>query len=113
MFMKTFTTLRRFRFAGTLVITSLGLVIGPRAAETGNSLTSDVAITNAPSELRLPPNLIEQLRREIEQGQARQAEAVAASLNLVEPALARLQERQAETLRSANRTVLIVAGGRH
>lgn len=108
--MKTFTALRWFRFACALALASSGLMISPRAAETGSSLTSDTASTNAPAEMRLTPHLLEQLRREIEQSQARQAEAVAASLNLVEPALARMQERQAETLRSANRTILIVAG---
>jgi len=72
----------------------------------GDSQTS----TNAPGPVRLDQEAIDQLRREIEQSAARNAEAIAAGLSLIEPELARMHERQMEAVQSSNRTLLIVAG---
>ena len=58
----------------------------------------------------LSPQVIEQLRREIEQSAVRNAEAITSSLSLIEPTLNRLHERQMEAVQSSNRTILIVAG---
>jgi len=67
------------------------------------------AVTNAPVQIDLMPLLIEQLRQDMEASQARNAAALTASLSLIEPALSRLQLRQAEALQGANNKILIVA----
>jgi hypothetical protein len=66
--------------------------------------------TNSQEEVRLSQQAIDQLRREIEQSAARNTEAITSSLNLIEPTLTRLHERQMETVQSSNRTILIAAG---
>ena len=79
-----------------------------RAAE---SIGPAPEITNSANDAHLSPQMIEQIRREMDAALARNAETItAASLTLMEPALARMQQRQTEALQSANRTVLIVAG---
>ena len=62
------------------------------------------------SEGRITQATIDQLRREIEQSSARNAEAITASLSVIEPTLRQMQERQMEALQSSNRTILTVAG---
>lgn len=66
--------------------------------------------TNSQGELHLSQQAIDQLRREIEQSAARNAEAITSSLSLIEPTLARMHDRQMEAVQSSNRTILIVAG---
>ena len=68
-------------------------------------------ITNSASDSHLSPQVVEQIRRVMDTALARNAETItAASLTLMEPALARMQQRQTEALQSANRTVLLIAG---
>ena len=79
-----------------------------RAAE---SIGPAPELTNSAGDSRLSPEMIEQIRREMDAALARNAEAInGASLALIEPALARIQQRQTEALQGANRTVLLVAG---
>jgi hypothetical protein len=118
--MKEPTGFRRFR-AGILVLIFL-LLASPELfaaeAEPAVSAPPDVAPsvpeapgpTNSHDELRLSQQAIDQLRREIEQSAARNTEAITSSLNLIEPTLIRLHERQMETVQSSNRTILIAAG---
>jgi len=74
------------------------------------SVSDSHSPTNVQNELRLSRQAIEQLRREIEQSTARNAEAITSSLSLIEPILARLHDRRMEAVQSSNRTILIVAG---
>jgi hypothetical protein len=118
--MKQPTGFRRFR-AGIFALIFL-LWASPELlsaeAEPAVSAPPDVAPavpeaqgpTNSPDELRLSQQAIDQLRREIEQSAARNTEAITSSLNLIEPTLTRLHERQMETVQSSNRTILIAAG---
>jgi len=79
-----------------------------RAAE---SIGPAPELTNSASDSHLSPQVVEQIRREMDAALARNSETItAASLTLMEPALARMQQRQTEALQSANRTVLMVAG---
>ena len=79
-----------------------------RAAE---SIGPEPVLTNNAADTRLSPQMLEQIRHEIDGALARNAEAItAASLTMMEPVLSRMQQRQTEALQSANRTVLIVAG---
>ena len=63
----------------------------------------------AEADARMGQQMIDQLRREIESSIARNAEAVTTSLSQLEPALARMHERQVEAMQNSNR-ILIVAG---
>ena len=77
------------------------------AAETASksteqSVSDSSSPTNAQGELRLSQQAIDQLRREIEQSAARNAEAITYSLSLIEPTLARLHDRQMEAVQSSN-----------
>jgi hypothetical protein len=118
--MKEPTGFRRF-CAGILVLIFLVLAspeLFAAEAEPAVSAPPDVAPsvpeapgpTNSQDELRLSQQAIDQLRREIEQSAARNTEAITSSLNLIEPTLTRLHERQMETVQSSNRTILIAAG---
>lgn len=84
------------------------LAASAKAAE-GNA-TDPAATTNAANESRITQATIDQLRREIEQSAARNAEAITASLSVIEPTLRQMQERQMEAVQRSNRTILIVAG---
>lgn len=66
--------------------------------------------TNVEAEILLTRQALDQLRREVEQSAARNAAAVTSSLGLVEAALARMHERQMESMQNSNRTILIVSG---
>jgi tetratricopeptide (TPR) repeat protein len=68
------------------------------------------SVTNGATESRITQATIEQLRREIEQSAVRNAEAITASLSVIEPTLRQMQERQMEAVQRSNRTILIVAG---
>ena len=74
------------------------------------SLAEPASPTNAAGEIRLSQPVIDQLRREIEQSAARNAEAINAGLSLIEPTLARMHERQMEAVQSSNRSILMVVG---
>ena len=76
----------------------------------GSASTDSQELTNPPGPVRLDQEAIDQLRREIDQSAARNAEAITAGLSLIEPALARMHERQMEAVQSSNRTLLVVAG---
>jgi TolA-binding protein len=81
------------------------------AGKTSESVGPDSqSTTNALAETRITQATIDQLRREIEQSAARNAEAITASLSVIEPTLRQMQERQMEAVQSSNRTILIVAG---
>ncbi len=66
--------------------------------------------TNVEAEILLTRQALDQLRREVEQGAVRNASAITSSLSLVESTLARMHERQMESVQNSNRTILIVAG---
>lgn len=82
-----------------------------RAAETNltASVTNEIALasTNAPAEMRVTPQDLEKLRREMEVAAARQAQMLSGAL---EPLLNRQHQRELEILQSANRTIFIGAG---
>ena len=101
--------LHLFRLGLALCLALLALFSGlSRAAE---SIGPAPEITNSASDSHLSPQMVEQIRREMDAALARNSEAItAASLTLMEPALARMQQRQTDALQSANRTVLLVAG---
>ena len=101
--------LHPFRLGLAVCLAILALSSGlSRAAE---AIGPAPETTNSASDTQFSPQMIEQIRREMDAALARNAEAItAASLTLMEPALARMQHRQTEALQSANRTVLIVAG---
>ncbi len=81
------------------------------AANATDAATADaLSVTNASAEARITQATIDQLRREIEQSAARNAEAITASLSVIEPTLRQMQERQMEAVQRSNRTILIVAG---
>ena len=95
------------RLAVCLALLSL-FASANRAAE---SIGPEPVLTNTNAEQRLSPQMLEQIRHEIDGALARNSEAItAASLTMMEPTLARMQQRQTEALQGANRTVLIVAG---
>jgi tetratricopeptide (TPR) repeat protein len=105
--MTLFLHLNRLGLVAILAIAALTSNRG-RAAE---SIGPAPELTNGASDTQLSPQMIEQIRRELDAALARNSEAItSASLTLLEPALARMQQRQTEALQSANRTVLIVAG---
>jgi tetratricopeptide (TPR) repeat protein len=52
---------------------------------------------------------MEQLRREIEEGLARNSTAITSTLSSLEPALAKLQAQQMEAMQTLNHTVLVAA----
>ena len=105
--MTFFLQLFRLGLSASLALAALSSDLS-RAAE---SIGPAPEVTNSAGDSHLSPQMIEQIRREMDAALARNAEAVtAASLTLLEPALARMQQRQTEALQSANRTVLIVAG---
>src|SRR5207247_7889789 len=90
---------------------SAGAEDSARPAKAGGSTSLDSqASTNVPVQIRLDLEAIDQLRHEIDQSAARNAEAITSGLSLLEPALARMHERQMEAVQSSNRTLLIVAG---
>jgi hypothetical protein len=66
--------------------------------------------TNVEAEILLTRQALDQLRREVEQSATRNAAAITSSLSLVESTLARLHEKQMESTRSSNRTILILSG---
>ncbi|HXG46288.1 MAG TPA: tetratricopeptide repeat protein [Methylomirabilota bacterium] len=69
------------------------------------------ANTNRASwEPREREEVVEQLRREIEQATARNAQTITAALSAMEPALAGMHQRNMEALEKSNRTVLTAAG---
>jgi tetratricopeptide (TPR) repeat protein len=52
---------------------------------------------------------LEELRRQIEQGLARNAAAITSTLSTLEPALAQLQNRQLEAVQNVNHTLIVIA----
>ena len=66
--------------------------------------------TNAPAEMNLTREAIDQLRRDIEAAAARNTSAITAALDRFNPMIEALQNQQAAVIQSSNRTVLIVAG---
>lgn len=100
--------LHRLCLGSVVWLVLLSLPTAGRAAE---SIGPEPTLTATNAEQHLSPQMLEQIRREMDAALARNAEAItAASLTLMEPALARMQQRQTEALQSANRTVLLVAG---
>ena len=102
-----------------LVISSLSIPHARSAEADGPAVTANAAeptpadsssTTNAATEPAITQATIDQLRREIEQSAARNAEAITASLSVIEPTLRQMQERQMEAVQRSNRTVLMVAG---
>ena len=97
-------------------IFSSALII--QSADSVPPLTPDK--TNAESGPLEPPNFqeqqdamqqaIEQTRREAEAAVKRNADALAARLDLIDQALAQQHKRELEALQNSNRTTLIVAG---
>ena len=90
------------------------------AAEANDTTATNKALEAMVAELRLSTNVeaeilltrqaLDQLRREVEQSAARNAAAITSSLSLVESTMARMHERQMESARQSNRTILIVSG---
>src|SRR5262245_26188780 len=68
------------------------------------------ALTNMQEELRLTQQILEQLRRDLDQSAARNAAAITTSLSVLEPTLTRLQAQQMQLVQRSNSTILIVAG---
>ena len=66
--------------------------------------------TNIEAEISLTRQALDQLRRELDKSSARNAEAITSSLGLVESTMARMHERQMESVQNSNRIILIIAG---
>jgi len=96
----------------------LGLLLGasgPRAllaTEAAPTPAAPAASTNLnlQEELRLTQQVLEQMRRELDQNAARNAAAITSSLSMLEPTLARLQAQQLQIVQRSNSTILVVAG---
>src|SRR5262245_29415072 len=65
-----------------------------KTSESAGPDTQSVTNSSAENHVAVTPATIEQLRREIEQSAARNAEAITASLSVIEPTLRQMQERQ-------------------
>jgi tetratricopeptide (TPR) repeat protein len=86
---------------------------GAYAAEGGTPATAPGGTNSSPNvqeELRMTQQVLEQLRRELDQNAARNAAAITSSLSMLEPTLARLQAQQMQLVQRSNSTILIVAG---
>ena len=70
----------------------------------------EATATNAPAEMNLTREAIDQLRRDIEAAAARNTAAITAALDRFNPMIEAMQNQQAAVIQSSNRTVLIVAG---
>jgi tetratricopeptide (TPR) repeat protein len=111
-------------FCCTAAITVLILATSPSALLSAEAeaevdapqRTAEISVPDGPPatnnalEMRLSQQAIDELRHEIQQSAARNAEAITSSLSLIEPTLARLHERQMEAVQSSNRTIFVVAG---
>jgi hypothetical protein len=79
----------------------------PKAAE---SLTVDPRpSTNVEAEIWFTRQALDELRRELEQSNARNAAAITSTLSLVESSLERMHQRHMESVQSSNRAILIVS----
>jgi tetratricopeptide (TPR) repeat protein len=107
-------------FFGTGLLACVWLFCGTLLIHSADSLPVATDITNAEAGPPLPPSFqeqqelvqqaIEQTRREAEAAVKRNADTVAARLDLIERALAQQHKRELEALQNSNRTTLMVAG---
>lgn len=65
--------------------------------------------TNVEAEIWFTRQALDELRRELEQSNARNATAITSTLSLVESSLARMQERHMESVQNSNRAILIIS----
>ena len=91
--------------AGLLNLSPVNAAETNVAAAATNEVAS--ATTNAPPEVRVTPQDLEKLRREMEAAAARHAQMLTTAL---EPILNRQHLRELDILQSANRTIFIGAG---
>ena len=80
-----------FLFASRVALPCAAADAATALRQSEDPLSSDSpASTNTPGEVHFSQQAIDQLRREIEQSAARNAEAITSSLSLIEPTLALL-----------------------
>jgi hypothetical protein len=118
--MKLIPTSRFFPAAILALMALCGPIFEINTAEPNDTTATNKATEVMVAELRLSTNVeaeilltrqaLDQLRREVEQSAARNAAAITSSLSLVESTMARMHERQMESARQSNRTILIVSG---
>jgi len=107
-------------FLGTGLLACVWLFYGTRLIHSADSVPIATGITNAEAGPLVPPSLQEQqelvqqaielTRREAEAAAKRNADTVAARLDLIETGLAQQHKRELEALQNSNRTTLMVAG---
>jgi hypothetical protein len=100
--------------AGSLFLSAAGEVRrGPRPIR--RSQSGRVAdggsrpSTNVEAEIWFTRQALDELRRELEQSNARNAAAITSTLSLVESSLERMHQRHMESVQSSNRAILIVS----
>jgi hypothetical protein len=80
------------------------------ASKTPEALAAELRpSTNVEAVISFTRQALDELRRELEQSNARNAAAITSTLSLVESSLARMHERHIESVQNSNRAVLIVS----